>query len=82
MPGVSVKNRPANGRPSVSTQVYQIDEIETIGISGWKFLAAVPKKSDDRIPSVHRADHLGKANSLFMEEFGEFCENPFSSRFP
>jgi hypothetical protein len=32
MPGVSLKNKPANGRPSVSTGAYQIDGIEAMGI--------------------------------------------------
>jgi hypothetical protein len=31
MPGVSLMNELANGRPSVSTGAYQIDEIEAMG---------------------------------------------------
>jgi hypothetical protein len=53
MPGVSLKNKPANGRPSVSTGAYQIDGIEAMGILCLEFQTGCSgKKSDDRLPSA------------------------------
>jgi len=34
---IFLKNQSANGGPSISTEAYQIDRIEAIGILGWEF---------------------------------------------